>query len=83
MGSDLINVEIRCTHCMRKERAKVRSGVPTHDLPLPQGWEQVVVSDPIRGTELVRQWEATLCPECAAIEATTDAGPYGNERSEG
>ena len=35
---------------------------------LPPGWEYRLIQDPVRGTELVRSWYATLCPECAKKE---------------
>lgn len=73
MGSRLIDVQIICTHCGLEGVAKARTGISGHKLPY--GWEERLVSDPIRGTELVRQWEATLCQECAAKEYGTDAGP--------
>lgn len=73
--------EIRCTNCNREGTAKAHIGIRGNKMP--DGWEQREIIDPIAGTELVRKWEATLCPECAAKEATTDAGPRGNERSEG
>ena len=70
-------IRIRCTHCNREGTAKAhpygrrgRWGIPGNKMP--DGWEQREIIDPIAGTELVRKWEATLCPDCAKKEPRHD-----------
>ena len=60
------DVLIRCTNCNREGTAKAHVGIRGHKMP--DGWEQREIIDPITGTELVRKWEATLCPDCAKKE---------------
>ena len=60
------HVLIRCTHCNREGTAKADIGIQGNKMP--DGWEQREIIDPIAGTELVRKWEATLCPDCAKKE---------------
>lgn len=61
---------IRCTNCNREGTAKADIGIRGHKMP--DGWEQREIIDPIAGTELVRKWEATLCPDCAKKEPRHD-----------
>lgn len=53
---------LRCDHCRKAEPGAER---------LADGWELLEITDPIRGTDLVRKWVAMLCPDCARAERSS------------
>lgn len=67
--SDTIMFTGYCNHCGKDAVIVV---FPDGRRDLPCGWEYRLIQDPVHGTELVRSWYATLCPECAKNEQEGD-----------